>query len=1540
MSTPESPTAKKRRWASLVGKIAASAIAGILIAVIGTLAVLSTPPGEAWLQRQGLYLVNGLIKGQLSVGRLDLAFGRLTLENVALRSPEGETVVEAEKVSALVDFDALLRGRIHLQNLTLVKPNLSLNDDGRGLNLLRSVELIGATEPDPDEPSGPLPYVKLDALVLENGRVEYRSVEPESHYLVENITIAGNALLDGPKSQFDVSVGVRGDARVPVAAPLVVDSSMKGGFTSPQGNLNLSLGRLQVTAHGQSEGVFRTGTHVLDLEKVYLPSRELSQLLPGYPVLADIAVHGKARQAAGRMTADFDAAAGTTHVKIQGATDLNTWRAEDVRVNVTGLNLAELFAGMPRTQLSGDLTAEGGGLRLDTMEGKASLRIPVSRIEGKAVGPVLANLSASKGAVRLEKLDVKLPGVSLQANGQLRQESVKLQGKLVAADLSLLQKNLRGLLPELNLAGSGHLDFRSSGTFEHPALELSGNFATLQLTTVRITGLEVNAAVPDLKRPLDSDARLFMQTVHVAEREFRQTLAQLSTQRRNLKLEISSKGWADLSVLAEGRLDDDSAGLGLSRFDVRYPEAQWSLTQMGHLNFRDDVTEIEPMTLRSGGQTLSVALKSTPKRLDLTADLSAYDLSKFPAAFLPDDVKLKGRVDASVKGQGRNGKTRFDGEFRLQGGEFAEIEGASLQTVASYDGRRLTAKGSGEVAAPFRFDVDVPVQALLDRRPESLRALVRLDDTEVASVLALLDVDTKVGGTAALSLDVSGDARTPVVKLVVEGKNLVLEEGPPLQTTVTVEGPATGPLKAHLDAKLPSGIADVTVATEREWASLVARPPTTESALRRLGLSVQGEVRAFPLPTLTKMKLTEAPLGGSASAKLALEGSLEAPRGTVEASVKRFRTAAEMPAIDAKATAELTPNVTRVVLGAAHEGRSLGELRATVEGVLASLTSLEVVERAPFTLAGTIGPLPLELFQPSVEDAKRRVQGALKVTLDAGGTLAAPRANVVAHAEKLGVGSLAVGKVDATLKYENARGETKLVLTSPNDGRLELDGSLATRLGLPEIRAGLPKLGPSPLRARLQSHDFDLAFLSGVHPSVQVLAGRLEAKADVSGTVDTPNGKGSIAWKKGSLGLLGFGRYENIELALRGTQRSIVLDKLSGNSLGGSAYLTASAQSGAKDWGFKGSAQLERFPLVLEDQLRATLTTRASFSGDVSDSLIAVRKLAIPEAHIQLPEVKSKNLQSLDTPGDIVILRNGIRISKSAPSGSMAAGPARKGAKKTPSVPTATSPSVATTNPGGMRMGPPEPGQVPTRRFLLLVVAPQNVWVKGTDVNIELGLSDDFRVEVAEETELWGTITVRRGKVETLGRAFDVQRNSTVRFTGPMLAPYLNLTAEYVNQREEVTVYLNIRGQGTQITIRPSSNPPLSESEIYTLLATGRRQLRQGGGSSLDPNQAMSVVGSLAADQVKKVLSDKIPLDVFTVEAGQEGAVGPRVEFGTYVGDKVYLGGTYQGGRDALKGENTSTARFEYQFTPRLSFEAEAGNARAGSADIIWSRDY
>jgi translocation and assembly module TamB len=242
----------------------------------------------------------------------------------------------------------------------------------------------------------------------------------------------------------------------------------------------------------------------------------------------------------------------------------------------------------------------------------------------------------------------------------------------------------------------------------------------------------------------------------------------------------------------------------------------------------------------------------------------------------------------------------------------------------------------------------------------------------------------------------------------------------------------------------------------------------------------------------------------------------------------------------------------------------------------------------------------------------------------------------------------------------------------------------------------------------------------------------------------------------------------------------------------------------------------------------------------------------------------------------------------------------------------------------------------------LTIDAPRNLWVQGKDASIELGLGPDFRVDASGPPKIYGHVVIRRGRIDVLGRRFDLQPDSVIRFIGPPNDPRLDVTARYFNETENIAVILTARGtlQKLAIAVASPDRPDLTEGQLYTLIVTGRLQL--GGntaGSTGFSDEAASLVGGIVAAQLQKTLAKRLPLDVLTLQAGQ-GLTGSRLEAGTYLTPKLYAGYVGRVGANPALLQNRNAVHVEYQLSRRWSFDGEYGDVGTGTADLLWTKHY
>ncbi|RJS22443.1 translocation/assembly module TamB [Corallococcus sp. H22C18031201] len=1535
---------KRARWRRRLAWGLGGLLALLVLLVAGALLFATSRPGEAWLLRQGLGIAGEQLAGRLEVGSLDVGLGQVTLTDLKLYTPEGELVAEVARVQARARLSRLLRNSVDLTSVTLDTPRLYLAQDERGLNLSRAV---APRHPKPEEPPSPTPSrlrLSLSALQLTHAYVDFQQELPDGgqrQARLEDFSATGSGSYALANQAFTVTLDATGALSRPTAGPVKLTVKGSGQQDARAVDLQLALAGLELDAAAKQSGPKTLG---LELRRLTVAPALAQGLLSSWPLVVPVTLHGTAGLDGDTVTAKLAASAAKATVDVDGDFDLERLRSSGLTVKVRDVNLAELMDEGIATHLSADLVAKGGGTSLESLDGDAALTVSPSEYRGQAVGPVEVRASAKDGRYQLAKLRVLVPGASLVASGEGTTKSLRATGTLQATNLEQLSRALNRLVPGgvvPPLAGGGALDLRLDGPPRTPHLKADGDFAALTYGDFAMKGLRLHVDIPNVTRPLTTDANLAVAELRTGGRAFRDLSAVIATENQNLEAHINLAGDAQFALGLRGQVDSGGDGLDVRTLSLSWPEATWTLRHPTHVRFGGGRVAVEPpLALASESQSLSVGMTKVGSRLDARVELGAVDLAKLPRLFVPESLGLGGTVTGHVATRGVLSRPDAEVDLAWKDGRARGYENLALGLRGRTSGDRATGTlSAGLPAAHATADFDIPIQGLLRRRREPVSLRINLEDVDIAGAMALVHrpepepdappTPSPTGHLAGL-LEVTGTAKDPRVALTLRGRELRYTGRPeelfarPLSFELRAgSDPEDQTLDARLDVQGLSPQTYAVLRTPFTLNGLLAHPPTAAQALDT-PVQLEARLADLSLALLQGMPGVEAP-SGTVSVQVAASGSLVTPVGRVDVLAKNA-TLNGAPPLDGQLAIVASTEDVKLTLNAQRQQEALAELTLLLKAPLAALQDRDVFGHVPFELKGHAGPVPLHELHPHPAGEGRGLQGLLALEMLAHGTLEAPQVDLTATVQKLGVGSLALGQARAHYTYASQRSTVDAMFSGASGGTLQLNGGLTLDLSLPALQAASLPVASAPLEMNLRANDFDPSFLSGASQTVRTLGGILQAQARLGGTVGAPTFQGTLQWTDGKLGLMGFGEYRGIQLDLDATRENIQLKRLSAQAGNGTLDLSAQAKRAQGDeYSLEGKGTTKNFPIVVDDQLLALLSMNMTMRGTLSDQLVHLTDLSIPEAHVELPEIKRKDLQSLDRPTDVVLVRNGVPVERRK----------RKAATPPPAPGTAT----GTAPPEGAPSTPePEPAR---RAYWVNVHAPRNIWVKGSDLNLQLGLSDDFRLEYTDEARMFGEVTVIFGRVDVLGRRFDVQKDSQVRFTGPALAPYINVTAEHRNDSAQVTVFVTIRGQGKDITLKTSSEPPLPESEIYTLLATGRRTLERNSGASMTAGaQAASVVGSYIANQARKTLASKLPLDVLSIEAGGAGLAGTKLEVGTYVTDKIYVGYTGRVGANLQQGENANAVRFEYQFGPRWSVEGQYGDARHGGLDLIWTNEY
>lgn len=407
-----------------------------------------------------------------------------------------------------------------------------------------------------------------------------------------------------------------------------------------------------------------------------------------------------------------------------------------------------------------------------------------------------------------------------------------------------------------------------------------------------------------------------------------------------------------------------------------------------------------------------------------------------------------------------------------------------------------------------------------------------------------------------------------------------------------------------------------------------------------------------------------------------------------------------------------------------------------------------------------------------------------------------------------------------------------------------------------------------------------------------------------------PNGWMKI--RDGAVTVTDVGQYKNIHLSLRGDQQRISIDELKLSSGDGTAKLVASGTHNLHGYSIEGRFDVDKLPVYANGQKLATVSVEGAVLADTSGGAVKT-EANVKSARITMNDGKRKRLVEFARPADVVVVRGNNIAAREA----------------------------AATDRGTLS-GPPSAPVKAGVAPVVIVSAPRNLWLTGKDATIEVGLEPGFRVELAQPARIYGDVVVRRGRIDLLTRRFDLKSDSRIRFQGSVDAPVLDITAQHVNEQQHVTVVATVKGPPKYLTtsLTAPDRPELTESQLYTLIVTGRLALAEGPASSATPaGEAGSVLGGLLAGELQKVVAKELPFDVLTIEGGNTMG-SAKVEAGTYVTPDVYVGYVGRLGADPTLLQNHNAVHLEYLLGSQWSLQGEYGDAKAGSADIFWTKHY
>lgn len=217
--------------------------------------------------------------------------------------------------------------------------------------------------------------------------------------------------------------------------------------------------------------------------------------------------------------------------------------------------------------------------------------------------------------------------------------------------------------------------------------------------------------------------------------------------------------------------------------------------------------------------------------------------------------------------------------------------------------------------------------------------------------------------------------------------------------------------------------------------------------------------------------------------------------------------------------------------------------------------------------------------------------------------------------------------------------------------------------------------------------------------------------------------------------------------------------------------------------------------------------------------------------------------------------------------------------------------------------------------------ADRDVWYKRGDTAVELKADVKIEKEPYDALRLYGTAGVVRGDYFFYGRRFKIEQGNALFAGESPVDPALSVRA--VHNAGDIDVLLSVSGTLLRPQISLTSNPPLEETDIVSVLATGQTASALGGSSSAGDGAqaaAQGLVAGYLSGKLEDRLRQHVPLDVLRVDVGAEGEAGVTV--GKNVTDRLYVAVEQTLGTDGER-----RLRSEYVLTDWLNLEGSSSAA-------------
>jgi autotransporter translocation and assembly factor TamB len=1517
----------------------------IALALAGAgLLFLHSDPGRAWLRDRVVAALDGLLAGQISIGRIEgSVLDRFSLHDVEVRDDLGEVALRVDEMILDTDLWELAQQRVavdvvileRLQVMARVRPDGSLN-------------LGHVIEPQPESEEVSPWIVSLERLAVRDGAVTWTEADGAVTH-IDDIDIETRVLTGRGDTRVALErLGAywrEGQRQVQARANVDIDDS---ALTARDVALRLGDGWVETSmAHYD----WASGT-LMSLLTVNLPRALAATLARDLGLSSDIRV----TLAAARVHQAWPVWLGlwlTTDggtARVYGSA-MPEQPAVSLRVTGHDLDLASLVPGLPPTmlELQARITAEGASF--DTMRADATLALH-GRVEEQPITglEVRAGLRAQRAEVHA---GLRIPAGTLDVDGAVALGGAVpvLDGVRVRAALDSLD-DVTAAIPELpgelGVSGEADVDVRLSGPVD--ALAIAGQISgrDLRWRDVRLATLGAELDLRGVPGRIQGSARVAATSVtQVGSRygdvEMRVATAAPAAPGRAgvpaalaVELRVSGRdALVPLFVAGTVRQAGEVTTIDLDRYQLATAHLEW--------HGRGGVVRIEPggvqardLGLRSpAGEVTVASARVAGARAGGAVRLDQIDLgeiSRVLERMTGAGLPMVGRVSmqAQLDRRGRD----VTGTLALQAADLAPVAAADTAAASGQPGVAppTPAASTIDVTAELslaRDDLGVRVNAgsaglgraelAASVRPPrdvtSARAWQALDERALTSLqLELAGLDL------ARLRDLAPGALGPVFSGQVSGEVSVAEGAGSARAQIAAKNLRVAvvgePIALQLDAGLDGRLLTVDVRTDvrsrgqatlhasAELPAQLTRGPAWQAMDRRALRGAKLWLADVDLDYWLGLAGVDSDVGARGMLTMTAADAGRSVEMDAHVAVRAVP-ALGLPAAGIEIGADLTRGTIdadlAVSMGNRHYLRGEARWQIGLDALLAGRT--DRIASVPARADVTLSNLPLALVGELLA-VSSPLAGSIRGKARFSGTLARPDLAVDLRSDDAVVAGTEFRGLAFHGSYRGGR--ARLVVDSVQAGGGVLDLDAVVRLA---GNGGQPTGEVSLHAAR-----FDIGFVGDMLDGMGV-GGLLDANLTIEGSARRPVARGTLRLREGMLHTgPPLRRVHDAEIRIDFEKDRLWLRQASARAGRGRLALSGTAElEGLLPRAFQLRVTTNGVPLELGAMVVTVDTDLRIIDGERTPAGWTAETI-VKRALIRLPDENGRELHDVDPPDDVVFV-DGQCIGRESCAEVLALAPEDEA-------------QVAVSAP------------VPVR---IAIRARDTIEVRSKEARTIVGanLVVDTR---SGELDVDGSVTASTGYVELFGRRYQVRR-AVASFGGstPAGVPDPALDVLLAHEFSTLTLFVQVQGTASEPELELSSEPGIYDEATLLSFVLGADP--ESPADADEPGmreRAVGVASGLMMDQVQGLVQEVLPvdIDVLRVELGEASARAERLVVGKWITDELLLSYSHNFIADTQSNDNTSEASLEYRFRKRWLIDAYIGDRGAGGLDLLWSKRF